>query len=139
VHRRDRDLTPQELLELSAVERERPLMLCRRQIGIYIGEFEKARATGNAAARDAADRRLFAWAHLEHRILTPLAAQFGPQQVTNVQNNTIVAAGAGAGFGELFEEFERRLSLHPPEKRGEVIALLREGGLDPVIDDDAAE
>ena len=139
VHRRDRDLTPQELLELSAVERERPLMLCRRQIGIYIGEFEKARATGNAVARDAADRRLFAWAHLEHRILTPLAAQFGPQQVTNVQNNTIVAAGAGAGFGELFEEFERRLSLHPPEKRGEVIALLREGGLDPVIDDDAAE
>jgi len=28
-------------------------MLCRRQIGIYIGEFEKARAAGNAAARDA--------------------------------------------------------------------------------------
>ena len=44
VHRRDRDLSPAELLELSAVERERPLMLCRRQIGIYIGEFEKARA-----------------------------------------------------------------------------------------------
>jgi hypothetical protein len=72
VHRRDRELTPSELLEMSAVERERPLMLCRRQVGIYIEEFEKARATGNAAARDAADRRLFNWAQLEHRILMPL-------------------------------------------------------------------
>jgi hypothetical protein len=26
---------------MSAVERERPLMLCRRQIGIYIGELEQ--------------------------------------------------------------------------------------------------
>jgi len=139
VHRRDRELTPQELLEMSAVERERPLMLCRRQIGIYIEEFERARRAGDAAARDAADRRLFSWCHLEHRILMPLVGQFAPQQITNVQNNTIVAAGAGVTFGQLFEEFERRLALHPSEKRGEVIALLREGGLDPAIDGDAAE
>jgi hypothetical protein len=62
VHQRDRDATPQELLEMTVAERERPLMLCRWQIGIYIEEFERARAAGDAAARDAADRRLFQWA-----------------------------------------------------------------------------
>lgn len=121
-HKRDRDATPQELLEMAVAERERPLMLCRRQIGIYIEEFERARADGDAAGRDAADRRLFQWAHLEHRILTPLAAA----QVTNVQNNVLVNAPSGsAGFGMLFAEFERRLALHPPEKRSELIQMLR--------------
>jgi hypothetical protein len=140
VHRRDRELTPAELLEMSAVERERPLMLCRRQIGIYIEEFEKARAAGDAMARDQADRRLFSWAHLEHRILMPLVGQFGPS-VTNVQNNNVVVAGAGAGFGQVFEEFERRLALHPAEKRGEVVNMLRNGSgvPEPELDADAAE
>jgi hypothetical protein len=127
VHKRDREATPRELLEMTAAERERPLMLCRRQIGIYIEEFERARAAGDAAARDAADRRLFQWAHLEHRILTPLAAA----QVTNVQNNILVDAASGsAGFGVLFAEFERRLALHPPEKRAELIEMLRGDAFD---------
>jgi hypothetical protein len=69
-------------------------------------------------------------------MLMPLTQQY--QQVNVTHNNTLVTAGAGPEFGRLLEEFERRLALHP-EKRGEAVALLREGGLDRVIDVDAAE
>lgn len=36
-----------------------------------------------------------------------------------------LADGASPGFGKLFAEIEQRLALHPPEKRLEVIEVLR--------------
>jgi hypothetical protein len=41
----------------------------------------------------------------------------------------------GAAFGQLFVEMERRLALYGPEKRGEVVKMLRNGGgIDPDVD-----
>ena len=44
-------------------------------------------------------------------------------------------AGATPGFGKVFAEIERRLALHPAEKRMELIEALRAGEAEPELDD----
>jgi len=141
VHRQDRDLAVEELLVRARAEGTAPLVVCDWQIPLYIEEFEAARARGDRDARDSADRRLFAWVHLKHRMLQPLTAQYGPQ--LNVQNNVVVT-GPGTDFGALVSRLEQRLAQRPPDQRRQFIALLREVAASDaapadVIDADAAE
>jgi transposase-like protein len=126
-HRRAEDGDVKALLADTA---RLPTANCCQQIARYRAAFERAWASGEVEERDRADKHLFHWTKLLHQIQVPLHAQYGPQ--VNVHNNTIIA-GAGPDFGALLSEFERRLALHPPEKRAELVALLRE---DEVIDVD---
>jgi hypothetical protein len=121
VHRADRDERLDELVARSTVDGTAPLVICDRQIEVYVREFESARREGDANARDAADRRLFQWARLKHRILVPLTLQYGP----SIQNNVIVA-GQGGDFGALVARIERRLLDVEPPERERFVALLRE-------------
>jgi|SRR5215469_5879361 len=94
---------------------------------------DERRASARRQERDAADRRLFNWSEFKHRQLRPIAERWGPQ--INIQNNAVVAA-PGSEFERLLHEFEQRLALYPPEKRGELIEMLREG---TVIDAEPGE
>jgi hypothetical protein len=122
--------TVESLLLMMVTEGSRPLQVGRRQVEVYMRLFDDARQRGDAEARDMADRRLYQWAALENKILQPLTSEFRPRQATNnVQNNVVLAdqASGASGFGALLGEFEERLALHPPEKRGELITYLRNG------------
>jgi hypothetical protein len=133
IHRLDRDIAAEELLARATQEGTAPLVICDRQIAAYAAEFEAERGAGRREARDAADRRLFAWTHLKHRILTPLTHQYGPQ--VNVQNNLVVAGAAD--FDQLVQRMEARLAGRPSAERRALIALLREEAAVEMIDDAA--
>jgi hypothetical protein len=125
VHQQERDIAVEDLLVRAKAEGTAPMVICDRQIPLYISEFETARQQKDREARDAADRRLFAWVHLKHRMLQPLQAQFGPQVTNNVRNNVVVT-GLGTDFAALVARMEQRLALRPRDERRQFIALLRE-------------
>jgi hypothetical protein len=123
-----------DLLARAEVENIGPMVVTDRQIALYIADFNSCNARLRAAAtaeerrrwreaRDSADRRLFTWTHFKHRQLIPIVEAYGPRVA--VQNNTIIA-GAGADFGQLVAQMEKRLACRPPDERRQFIALLRE-------------
>jgi hypothetical protein len=142
-HKKDREADVEELIVRGELSGLGPMVIADRQIACYVREFEDCRKRNDREARDAADRRLFVWCHLKHRMLQPLAQQYGPQQL-NVQNNVVV--GAGADFALLVQKMEQQLAGRPPAERRQFIGLLRavaspeQGDAAPLIElDDAAE
>src|SRR5262249_3471783 len=114
-HRRDRVADLPTVLSHAEISGVAPLFVVDRQGQIYVTEFDKAKAAGDAVGRDLADKRLFAWTQLKFQMITPLR-----QVAQTTINNVAIGASAAGDFGQLLQQIEQRLASQPPEKRGEI-------------------